>query len=135
MSRQSSVRKITRADVAAIADGCEVSDYVIVRYKGKEHGIIDVQGLHGTTWHGDIVYLPHCTVRRQTVESLLACRKHGFTIEVLTHAGWIATGAVFATYRDTVKNEYAVTKGYSWSRFRKLSSFDSAADDRYASYT
>lgn len=72
MKRASTVRKVTVADMRTIATGCEVGDYVMVRYRGESFGIVATadNGRTLVSIDGDNLPAAKCTVRRQTVERL-----------------------------------------------------------------
>lgn len=70
--RQSSTVKVTLRVIELIRKACSAGEGVIVRFRGRELGIVETNGRGGLCYGGGDVLLTGCTIPRSTVAVLSA---------------------------------------------------------------
>lgn len=70
MTRYSTTAKLTRLTLACIKQDILNGNGVIVRYKGVEHGIVDILGDWIVDHLGTMIHWKSCTIRKDTLPCL-----------------------------------------------------------------
>lgn len=70
IKRQSTTAKITRLTLACIKQDIINGNGVVVRYKGQEHGIVDLLGGWLVDIDGTMIPYASCTIRKATLSCL-----------------------------------------------------------------
>ena len=68
--RQSTTSKVTLATLARIAQDCTNGTGVIVRHRGREYGVVGVEGQYLCTLEGATLFYRDCTILRTTIFAL-----------------------------------------------------------------
>lgn len=98
MKRQSTTAKITLATIELLKSATDAGEGVIIRYRGVEMGLEQVDGKMGFARYGDgpllAVLLTHCTIRKTTVAQLEACHNDSgercTIVAEFAHGRWVA---------------------------------------------
>ncbi len=98
MKRQSTTKKVSKSDAKTIRQACKLGEGIIVRFKGKEYGVVSVDGTTAETWEGVGLDLRQCTVRKATLPTFEASQQ---SIDELFRS--ISAFTSFADFQESAK--------------------------------